>query len=104
MAWAVLVFQFLMRCASSRTTISGWSRAIHIQRVAQHLLVIDDREKRRGIAVHQSRCRAAKDELIGKRGEPLNLLLPFGLQRGRRDDQHALGFPRRCSSAQAAMA
>ena len=34
----------------------------------------------------------AEHELIRQISEPLNLLLPFGLQRGGRDDQHAVGL------------
>ena len=44
---AVLVGQFLMRCASSRITTSGLSRWLISSSVPHHLLVVDQREEGR---------------------------------------------------------
>ena len=67
----------------------GLQPLVDVQRVGQHLLVIDDGEERRGGIAPEAFPPGAEHELVAEARETLDLLLPFGLERGRRDDQHA---------------
>ena len=66
---------------------------VDFQRVGEHLLVIDDGEKRRACPVVGRQplgARAASRRLVGKTSEAFDLLFPLTLERGGGDDQHAL--------------
>ena len=73
----------------------GLQPFVDLQRVGQHRVVGDHREKRRGrpLVRRQTLGAAAFERLQGQAGETPDLFLPFALQRGRRDDQHALHPP-----------
>lgn len=68
----------------------GPQARVDIQGVAHHLLEVGHREKRRVVAVAgQAGVAFSVHELVGQRGEALDLLFPLALERGGRDGQHA---------------
>ena len=56
---------------------------------------MDDGKKRSRcpLVASQTLRAAARERLERERRKAANLVLPFALQRGRRNDQHALHFP-----------
>ena len=82
--------------------MSGCEARVDVERVGEHLLVIDDGKERPGdfglrvsdwgtaLICPQPLVTRAEDELKRQIGEPLDLLLPLGLERSGRDDEHAL--------------
>ena len=86
---AVLVAQFLIRCASSSTTRSGSHRADDLE-VAEQLLIIDDEEPFLALGVEGlAFVGRAVDDLDRQVGEHLPFAGPLGLEAGRGDDQAA---------------
>ncbi len=53
---------------------------VDVERVGDHLLVIDDGKERRCAIKAQALAAGAEDQLIRKSGESFDLLLPLGLQ------------------------
>ena len=86
---AVLVAQFLIRCASSSTTSSG-PQLLDDLEVAQQLLIIDDEEPFLALGVGGlAFVGRAVDDLDRQVGKHLPFARPLRLQAGRRDDQAA---------------
>jgi hypothetical protein len=59
----------------------GLEVQVHVKRIAEHLLVVDQGEKRRMDISRQAHAARPENELIGQRGEAANLFLPLGLKR-----------------------
>ena len=87
---AVRVFQFLIRWASSRMIRSGCQRRIRSQVAVDHVVVGDLVERIGRRTVPPGAPNSPSTTSAGRPAELLDLLLPLVLERGGRDDQHAL--------------
>ena len=71
----------------------GPEAGVDLQGVGHDLLVVDEREERRvgGGVMGEAGEPAAVDDPLGEGGEAADLFLPFSLERGGGDDEHAAG-------------